>query len=215
MAHPYWPLFDLEVRTPVLTLRYLNDELEPQLIDAALAGVHPAEFMPFAMPWTDLERPEFERRAFEFYWKSRIARPESWNLMFAVLVDGEVVGASSLGAEGFPVNRWFETGSWLGRRHQGKGLGKELRSASLHLGFLGFDATIAGTGAFADNGPSLGVTLSLGYEPNGIGHNERRGDVAVTQKFRMSRDHFLENVRRSDIEIVGDEPVRDLLGITR
>lgn len=215
MAHPYWPLFDLEVRTPTLTLRYLNDELERQLLDVAIAGVHSPDFMPFAVPWTDLERPEFERSALEFYWRNRFARPESWNLLFAVIADGEVVGSSNLGAQGFPVNRWFETGSWLGQSHHGKGIGRELRVATLHLGFLGFDAAVAGTGAFTDNGPSLGVTRSLGYEPNGIGHNERRGGLAVTEKFRMSRDYFLENVERSDIEIIGDEPVRELLGIAR
>lgn len=59
------------------------------------------------------------------------------------------------------------------------------------------------------------VRRTVGYEPNGIEHNERRGEIVVTEKFRMSRSHFHTKVRRDDIEIIGDEPVRGLLGITR
>lgn len=125
------------------------------------------------------------------------------------------MGATGLGAVDFPVNRWFETGSWLGRDHQGHGLGTELRVATLHLGFLGFDAVMAGTGAFGDNEPSLGVTAKLGYEPNGLSYHVRRGERGVTEKFRMSREHFHGQLARDDIEIVGDEPVRESLGISR
>ena len=74
---------------------------------------------------------------------------------------------------------------------------------------------MAGTGAFSDNGPSLGVTRKLGYEPNGISRHARRGEMGVTEKFRMSRRHFLGHLARDDVEIVGDEPVRELLGISR
>ncbi|MCB0965979.1 MAG: GNAT family N-acetyltransferase [Ilumatobacter sp.] len=214
MPHPYWPLFDLEVRTPRLTLRVPDDDLERRLLDVASRGVHDPGFMPFTVPWTDLPPPDFERSALEFYWRNRMVRPESWNILFAILVDGEVVGSSNLGAEGFPVTRWFETGSWLGREFHGRGLGKELRIATLHLGFVGFDALIAGTGAFVDNAPSLGVTRSLGYEPNGIAHAARRGELGVIEKFRMTREHFETHVRRDDVELVGLDPVRALLGLS-
>jgi RimJ/RimL family protein N-acetyltransferase len=215
MTHPYWPLFDVEVRTPRIVLRYLDDELEARLIDVASDGVHAPDYMPFTVPWTDLERPEFERKALDFYWRNRAVTPESWNILFAVIADGDVVGSTNLGAQGFPVKRWFDTGSWLGLPFHGQGLGKELRVATLHLGFLAFDALVAGTAAFVDNSPSLGVTRSLGYEPNGIEHNVRRGELVVTDRFRMSRDHFIDQIRRDDIEIVGDESVRELLGIAR
>ena len=39
MAHPYWPLFDLQVRTPRLELRYPDDELAFGLIDVSLKVV--------------------------------------------------------------------------------------------------------------------------------------------------------------------------------
>jgi RimJ/RimL family protein N-acetyltransferase len=214
MAHPYWPLFDVVVRTPRLTLRYVDDALGVELATLAAAGIHDADTMPFALPWTDAPSPELERNALRFYWRSRAqTSPEAWNLLFVVLEGDEVVGSTSLGADGFPVVRTFETGSWLGRRFQGRGLGTEIRIATLHLGFLGLHALEARTGAFDDNLASLAVTRKLGYEPNGVAVHDRRGARAQSHRFRMSREHFLDHLRRADIEIDGDVAARELLGI--
>jgi RimJ/RimL family protein N-acetyltransferase len=214
MPHPYWPLFDLVVRTPRLTLRYVDDALGVELATLAAAGVHDPGTTPFAMPWTDVPSRELGPNALRFYWRSRAdTTPESWNVVFAVLEGDKVVGSTSIGADGFPVVRTFETGSWLGRRFQGRGLGTEMRVATLHLGFLGLDALEAGTGAFHDNQASLGVTRKLGYEPNGVTVHDRRGIRDHIDRFRMSRQHFLGHVRRDDVEIDGDAAVRELLGI--
>ena len=43
MAHDHWPLFDLEVRTPRLTLRYLDDLTVPECADALGKSVHATE----------------------------------------------------------------------------------------------------------------------------------------------------------------------------
>ena len=216
MGHPHWPLFDLEVRTPRLTLRYIDDELGAALVDLAAQGIHDPNFMPFAMPWTDVEPDVLGRSCFQYWWKCRTNTcVDSWDINLAVIEDGQVVGASGLGGRDFPVTRWFETGSWLGRQHQGRGLGVELRIATLHLGFLGFGAEIAGTGAFGDNGPSLGVTRKLGYEPNGRVRHVRRGAAADTHNFTMTRRHFVDHVEREDITISGDEGARAMLGISR
>ena len=118
-------------------------------------------------------------------------------------------------ADNFPTVRAFETGSWLGRRFQGRGIGTEMRIATLHLGFLALDASTATTAAFADNGPSTGVTRKLGYEPNGVGWLERRGQRAEINRFVMSRQHFLDHIHRDDVEIEGDAEVRDFLAIAR
>ena len=214
MPHPYWPLFDLVVRTPRLTLRYLDDALAVELATLAAAGIHDPDTMPFAMPWTDVPSPELEQNAFRFYWRCRAeTTPDSWQLQFAVLEGAETVGSTSLIASAFGVVRTFETGSWLGRRFQGRGLGTEMRIASLHLGFLGLGALEATTGAFDDNMASLGVTRKLGYEPNGVAVHERRGARAQSHRFRMTRQYFRDHVQRDDIEIEGDAAVRELLGI--
>ena len=216
MPHPHWPLFDLVVRTPRITVRYLDDALGDELAALAAQGVHDPEFMPFMLPWTDVPSPELERNALRWYWRCRAETgPDSWNLQFAVFEGDELVGTTVALADRFPIVRVFETGSWLGRRFQGRGIGTEMRIATLHLGFLGLDAVTATTGAFHDNAASLGVTRKLGYEPNGIALHDRRGERAHSNRFLMTRDHFLAHVRRDDVQIDGDEPVRDFLGITR
>lgn len=66
MPATIWPLNDLVVSTPRLTLRYLNDELSEQIAELAAAGIHDPATMPFSEPWTDvpsslsMTRPRWE-----------------------------------------------------------------------------------------------------------------------------------------------------------
>jgi RimJ/RimL family protein N-acetyltransferase len=213
MGNDHWPLFDLEVRTPRLTLRYLDDALAQQLVAVAGRGVHDPAVMPFSVPWTDLPSPQMEREAMRFYWQTRAAvRPESWNLQFAVVVDDDVVGSCGLGAEHFSTLRQFTTGSWLGREFQGRGLGKEFRMAVLTLGFDGFGAEFALTGMWHDNAPSLGVTTSLGYERVGRRRALRRDVPDEQLEYQMSRDHWV-TIRRDDITLHGVDAAREFLGL--
>jgi RimJ/RimL family protein N-acetyltransferase len=213
MPTPHWPLFDLEVRTPRLTLRYVDDELGHQLCELMALGVHDPAFMPFVIHWTDLEPPELQRSAYRYWWRCRAdTAPAAWSLNFAVVADGRVVGACGLVADHFPVLRTFETGSWLGLAHHGQGLGTEIRHACLHLGFEGLGAEVATTGAYTDNGPSLGVTHKLGYRPNGRFSTLRRGAPDEIERFRLDRADW-EAIRRSDIELSGTDDACDLLGL--
>ena len=117
MAHPYWPLFDLEVRTPTVTLRPVTDEVATGLAALAAEGVHDPAFAPFSIPWTDLPPGEMERGVLQFHWRSRAeTSTESWRVPFGAFADGELVGSTDLAATDFAVLRQFETGSWLGRR---------------------------------------------------------------------------------------------------
>jgi RimJ/RimL family protein N-acetyltransferase len=217
MAHPHWPLFDLEVRTPRLTLRPVTDDMAVELAALAAQGIHDPARMPFGIPWTRAESPELERRALQFHWRCRAdMSAERWSINFAVVVDGDVVGSTGLMADDFPRLRQFETGSWLGRAYQGRGIGTEMRLATLAVGFDGFEAEWATTGAWHDNAASLGVTSRLGYSPTGhrrMVRNDQAPDVLLA--FEMSRAHYVEHLRRDDIELVGVEPVRELLGIGR
>jgi RimJ/RimL family protein N-acetyltransferase len=213
MPHPHWPLFDVQVRTPRLTLRYADDDLCTELATLAANGIHDPAVMPFGMPWTDTPSPELERESFRFWWRCRAeTTPGRWNLILAAIVDGVVVGSSGLMASEFPVTRSFGTGSWLGREHQGQGIGKEMRVATLQLGFDGFGAEQATTGAYTDNAASLGVTRALGYEPNGHTRHPRRGEVAEILEFRMSREHWA-TIRRADITLHGVDAAAALLGL--
>lgn len=211
MGNDHWPLFDLEVRTPRLTLQYLDDTLARKVLDVAKQGVHDPAAMPFSIPWTDLPSPEMEQEAMRFYARTRAeVRPLAWNLQFAVVVDGSVIGACDLGSADFAVLRQFTTGSWLGREFHGKGYGKEMRLAALTLGFEGLGAQFARTAMWHDNAPSLGVTRSLGYEQIGHSRQLRRGVPDRQLEFRMPREHWA-TIRRDDIELSGIDAARHFL----
>lgn len=115
------------------------------------------------------------------WWWSQRAHwdPADWTFTGAVFVDGKPVGVQDIAAERFATRRAVTTGSWLGRSHQGQGLGKEMREAAFHPAFEGLGALEAHTSAFPDNEPSLGVTRSLGYAENGHDAIIRRANVPV------------------------------------
>ncbi len=214
MTHPVWPLFDLRVRTPRLELRYVNDEMAAELALLATQGIHDAEFMPFAMPWSTEPSPALERNTMQFYWRCRAEMsPTNWNINLATIVDGKVVGTTALMAKDFPILRQFETGSWLGRAFQGQGIGKEMRIATLQLGFLGLAGDTATTGAWEDNGPSLGVTNHLGYSPVGTRRGVRQARASTMHHFEMSRADFTARLQHSGVELVGVEACLPLLGL--
>jgi RimJ/RimL family protein N-acetyltransferase len=203
MPHPYWPLFDLSIRTPRVELRYPDDELVCRTTALSAKGVHDPGFMPFSIPWTDQKSPQLERSSLQHYWKTRAdLNPDGWGLPFVVLIDGEPVGVQGCGATNFARTRVASTGSWLGLEYQGQGIGKEMRAAVLHFLFAGLDAQRCDSGAWHDNAPSLGVSRSLGYVENGDDIALRR-DVADRQiRLLLTRDEW-EKRRRDDIEIVG------------
>jgi RimJ/RimL family protein N-acetyltransferase len=213
MAHPYWPLFDLEVHTPRVTLRYVDDVLSAELARLASNGVHEPGYMPFSIPWTDAPSPQLERNAMQFHWRTRAeTTPDAWRIPFATIVEDTVVGSTDLTSARFPILRQFETGSWLGREYQGQGIGKEMRLATLAVGFDGLGAEWATTAAWTDNAPSLGVTRSLGYDETGRQRDVRQGNADEQLQFRMSAAHFA-TIRRDDIGISGLAPVREFLGL--
>jgi hypothetical protein len=88
-----------------------------------------------------------------------------------------------------------------------------MRVATLHLGFGGFGAEWATTAAWNDNGPSLGVTRSLGYQLQGRRRSVRQGRADELIGYEMSRTDFQDHLRRDDIELYGVEPCLPVLGL--
>lgn len=213
-AARHWPLFDLVVRTPRLTLRYADDERVAALMDLAVtAGIHGPNEMPFATPWTRRESPQLERQGMQYFWQTRATTgPETWALNFAVFEDDRLVGSQEVVGHSFAVTRTVETGSWLARPVQGQGIGKEMRAAVLHLAFAGLHAEYATTSVFSDNPASIGVTRSLGYVDNGWKMFDREGKPARHLQYILDRATW-ETRRRNDIEIQGLQPCLALLGL--
>ena len=215
MNQAIWPLMGVEVVTPTLKLLYITDDLGAQLALLAAAGVHDPATMPFSTPWTDAPSPELERNTLRFYWRNRAETTvDHWDLNLAGVVGDTVVGMCSVTADAYPQRRSAETGSWIGRRYQRHGFGKEMRQAALHLIFAGFDADQATTRAWHDNAASLAVTRSLPYVQTGSSSQQRREHNDTMLEFTMRRTEW-NIVRRNDIELRGIDAVRIQLGTAR
>ena len=216
VAHPYWPLFDIRVRTPRLELRPPTDEDLLALVDLVRRGIHEPTMMPFSNPWTDTPSPWLERQALQWNWRQRADwTKEGWGLGFAVVLrdpEPTIVGVQDIFAKNFHLTGVAESGSWLGMEHQGKGIGREMRAAILHFGFAGLRARWLETFAWEDNAASLGVTERLGYEPNGVEMDLRRNQGQVLRRYRMTRETW-EQQRRRDIRIDGLERCLDMFGL--
>jgi RimJ/RimL family protein N-acetyltransferase len=209
----HWPLFDLELRTPRLTLRYVDDDRAAALMDLAATGIHDPAAMPFSVPWTRHEPPYLQQQGMQHFWSMRAGlSPTDWSIQLAVYEGDRLVGLQGVGGASFLITRTVETGSWLALSEQGKGIGKEMRTAVLHLAFAGLGAARAITSAFVDNPRSLGVTRSLGYVDNGWSVDVREDKAVKHLRFVMERPDW-EQRRREDIEIVNLGPCLRLLGL--
>lgn len=188
-----WPLFGLEVETPRLLLRPLRDEELPELVQAALDGIHPKDEMPFAFPWTDASADELPRNLAQYEWslRNRVSSA-NWAIPFAVHFDGRVIGMQDLTAHDFANRKTVESGSWITQSAQGQGLGTEMRQGLLQFAFDTLGADWAESGAAEWNTRSLGVSAKLGYKPNGVYRvSPRPGEPVNEIKLRIARDEFV------------------------
>ena len=196
-----WPLFDLRIRTAHLELRAPTDEDLMRLVAVASRGVHDPTEMPFLVPWTDLEPPEFERSFLRFYWGTRASwSRDDWHLPLVVLLDGEPVGVQGIGARDFSVRRVVVTGSWLGRESQGQGVGTEMRAAVLHFAFAGLGAVAAESAAVTGNVASTRVSEKLGYRQNGIDVVAPRGEPVEQRRYLLVREDWQPELYHTTIE---------------
>jgi RimJ/RimL family protein N-acetyltransferase len=208
-----WPLFGLVLRTPRLELRLPSLEQLAALGELADEGIHDPVVMPFVTPWTDQPPGERGRSVLQWQWKLWAElTPSKWGLGFVVLAGGDVVGTQELSGADFAVTREVGTGSWLGSRHQGRGIGTEMRAAVLALAFDGLGAQTATSAAFVDNAASLGVSRRLGYSPDGQARYAVRNRLQVDQRLRLDRETWAAR-RTVPVDIEGLAPCLGLLGV--
>jgi RimJ/RimL family protein N-acetyltransferase len=202
------PLSRLRLETPRLELRLATVAELRRLFRIAEAGIHDPSVMPFEFAWTDkLDEQEFV----DFHEdKLRSSTPDAWEAVFVAFLDGQPVGVQSLRGERFAAQRRVETGSWLGRAHQGKGLGTEMRAAVLSLAFDGLAAEVAVSGAIGGNPQSLGVSRKLAYEEVGSHSVSPRGEPVEHVDLELRRGRFVSPV---SVRIHGLQPILGEFGV--
>ena len=195
------PATRLRLRTPRLELRIPTVAELRALYRVAEQGIHDPAVMPFEVPWTDsLNEPDFLAYHLE--------RSQT-RLELAAFLEGEPIGVQGLNVQLPEV----QTGSWLGRPFQGRGLGTEMRSAVLTFAFERLGAEIARSGALSENPQSIGVSRKLGYEVTGSRMFAPRGEPLEHTDLAVTRDRFSSPVT---VEISGaDQLVRLLVDAPR
>ena len=63
-----FPPFGLRIEAGPLVLRPITDDMLPELIDLALAGIHDPQMMPFYVPWTDAPPDRLPRDFTLYHW---------------------------------------------------------------------------------------------------------------------------------------------------
>lgn len=209
-----YPLLDVRVSTPRLELRGATDELLGELAEVVRAGKTDAEPPPYDDP-ISLYEPDPDQRVAKWLraiWRGRgKVEPDAWRLYFVVVVDGRPVGMQDLIGINFSTLGTVTSFSWLSADERGRGLGREMRAAILHLAFEGLGAKEAGSDAFVDNHGSNAISQALGYEPNGTDWATRLGEPALLNRWRLTRDNWQ---RRADIQLHNVEACQTYLPLS-
>jgi RimJ/RimL family protein N-acetyltransferase/predicted GNAT family acetyltransferase len=178
------PLTRLRLRTPRLELRLATETELRRLYRVAERGIHEPAVMPFEFAWTD----ELDEESFVAYHRERQE--------LVVFLDGEPIGVQAVNMDGERA----VTGSWLGREHQGKGYGTEMRAAVLTYAFEQLGAKAARSGWVAGNDPSRRVSEKLGYAIVGSHEIAPRGVPVVHTDAELRREDFVSPV---PVEVAG------------
>jgi len=212
MTYRYWPLFDLRLTSPDLSLRPMTE--------ADLAGL--ADLLPDdveqdpAATTYDVGDARTGRGivSHQSYWRAYGTwQPSAWRLNFVVRASGEIVGVQELEGTDFLTLRTVDTSSFLIPAARGRGYGQQMRSAVLALAFGPLQAEAAITSAWHDNHASLGVSRALGYRPNGESLHARGNRADVMKHLRLLRADWLAGGRGDQVLISGFEACRPLFGL--
>jgi RimJ/RimL family protein N-acetyltransferase len=176
------PLLALRITAGPVELRGITDDLLGPIADLAL-DIHDPDFMPFFGGWSLSDPQDMPRVVAQYYWSLRSNfSPAKWSADFAVFYDGELVGIQGFAATDYLILRTGETGSWLGRRFQGRGIGTAMRQVICAFLIDHVDARHITSAAFADNPASLAVSRKTGYTDNGSEPFNRMGKPAILRR---------------------------------
>ncbi len=177
------PLLGLRITAGPVELRGITDDLLYPLAELATKGIHEPDFMPFTNPWSLTPAEDMPRAMARYHWEQRAGfSVERWTAEFAVFWEGELVGAQGYSTSDYLITRSGETGSWLGRQFQGRGIGTAMRQVICAFAFDQLDAEYVTSGAFSDNPASLAVSRKVGYTDNGWAPGNRMGKRATMRR---------------------------------
>lgn len=207
------PALGLRITAGPLELRGLTDTDLPALARLAEEGIHAEGQMPFYVPWTEAPRGELARNLAQYHWRARATfSPQVWSLHLGVWHEGELVGCQGFDTKDYLVTRTGETGSWLGQRFHGQGLGTAMRQVICAFVFDHLDGVEVTSAAFVDNPASLAVSRKVGYRENGMTRMKRReGELALLQGLVLRPDDLVRGEHRLQVEGLGS--FRDSIGL--
>jgi RimJ/RimL family protein N-acetyltransferase len=194
------PLLALRITAGPVELRGLTDDLLGPLAGLA-TDIHDPDFMPFGFPWTLAPAADMPRNLAQYHWGNRASfSPAQWNADFAVFYNDELVGCQGFITRDYLITRGGETGSWLGRRFQGRGTAMRQVICAFMFDHLGAEHVTSS--AFSDNPASLAVSRKTGYTDNGVDRVNRLGKPAIMRRVvlepadlvRYSRDLTVEGL---------------------
>ncbi len=208
-----WPPFALRITAGPLELQAVTDADLPALVDVAVRGIHDPARMPFSYPWTDTPAADLPGSFAAYHWRNRADfSAAQWTLDLSVRWHGEIVGVQGIKTQNYLVVRTGETGSWLGKEYQGRGIGTVMRQTLCAVMFDHLGAQQVTSAAFTDNPASLAVSRKVGYRDNGETREQRRpGELATMRQLVLDRDDLVRG--EHPVEVAGVEGLRALIGL--
>ena len=205
------PLLGLRVQAGPVELRGITDDLLGPLADLA-TDIHEPDLMPFSFPWSLTPAPDMPRNVAQYHWSKRATfSPAQWTADFAVFFDGELVGSQGFTTRDYLVVRGGETGSWLNRRFQGRGIGTAMRQVMCAFVFDHLDAKYITSAAFTDNPASLAVSRKTGYADNGVDRVTRLGKPAIMRRIVLEPENLVRY--KHGLTVAGTSEFRRSIGL--
>lgn len=199
-----WPLAGLRITTADLLLRPLREHDLAEVADNLPSDLtlDPSLSRFPALP----DRVTRRTAIYQGYWRSMGTwTTDEWQLPFAVVLGGEIVGTQALEGTRYETTRTVDSSSQLRAALRGRGLGQQMRRGILTLAFGLLEAERAITSAWHHNHASLGVSRALGYRITGETEepSDTRPGLDTMVHLELSRAEWRRSNLASGIDIDG------------
>lgn len=209
-----YPPYRLRITCGPLELRHVREADVPDVVELAQAGIYDPSALPFLNRWAEAPADRLPLQTAQFYWGTMASfSPAAWDLRLVVRHEGVLVGMQDLSTNGFVHTGSIETGSWLGRDFQGRGIGTLMRQAVCAFGFDHLHALQMTSGYMEGNEASEAVSRKVGYTFNGRFRSVHPdGDSArVEERVLLTPENFVRPPY--PVEVAGGEQFRAFIGL--